>query len=159
MPLLWWSVSSCSRTNPLWLRYLDFLSRLACCLFSRSHPDTVSAGRITCSLKHLSGQLSDRRNAPGCRRKYKHSEGAHSHTFTQGHQWGWPRFYEPSFIYKRDAWMLVPIQGPADEKVSRLVLSECKISIIATHASVVPLQTTQTMSLKPLTSPALPLSQ
>lgn len=48
--------------------------------------------------------------------------------------------------------MLRLIQGPADEKVSGLVLSECKISIITLHALPSPVQTTQTVSLKPLTS-------
>lgn len=55
--------------------------------------------------------------------------------------------------------MLRLIQGPVDEKVSRPVFSECKISIITLHALAGPVQTTQTVSLKPLTALILPLSQ
>lgn len=55
--------------------------------------------------------------------------------------------------------MLRLIQGPLDEKVSGRVLSECKISIITPHAPAEPVQTTQTVSLKPLTALILPLSQ
>lgn len=55
--------------------------------------------------------------------------------------------------------MLRLIQGPVDEKVSGLVLSECKVSIITPHAPPGPVQTTQTVSLKPPTASILPLSQ
>lgn len=55
--------------------------------------------------------------------------------------------------------MLRLIQGLVDEKVSGLVLSECKISIITLHALPSLVQTTQTVSLKLLTASILPLSQ